>query len=132
MGIGVAVAAVALGATVIEKHFTLARADGGVDSAFSLEPSELESLVSECHHAWAAIGTATYGAGAEAERSSMRFRRSLYFVRDLAAGETIDKDAIRAIRPGHGLPPGQLPDVIGRHVSCAVRRGTPVTRAVID
>jgi N-acetylneuraminate synthase len=132
MGIGVAVAAIALGASVIEKHFTLARADGGVDAAFSLEPAELEMLVSECHHAWQALGTVTYGAGTEAELSSMRFRRSLYFVRDLAAGETIDKDAILAIRPGLGLPPKHRDDVIGRRVSCAVAHGTPVSLAVID
>ena len=127
MGVGVAVAAVAHGATVIEKHFTLARADGGVDGAFSLEPSELASLVSETRQAWLALGEIAYGPQSEAERASVQFRRSLYFVRDLVAGDVIDQAAVRAIRPGYGLPPGAIDRVIGSRVARNVSRGTPVT-----
>ena len=127
MGVGVAVAAVSHGATVIEKHFTLARADGGVDSAFSLEPAELATLVSETRQAWLAHGRVSYGLQSKSEAASVQFRRSLYFVRDLAAGDVIDMTTVRAIRPGHGLPPGEIDRVIGRRVSEAVIRGTPVS-----
>jgi pseudaminic acid synthase len=127
MGVGVAVAAVAYGATVIEKHFTLARADGGVDSAFSLEPSELATLVSETRQAWEAKGRVAYGPQSDSEKASVQFRRSLYFVRDLAAGDIIDKTAVRAIRPGHGLSPGEIDRVIGARVVRNVARGTPVS-----
>ncbi len=126
MGVGVAVAAVAHGATVIEKHFTLVRADGGVDSAFSLEPAELATLVSETRQAWAAKGSVAYGPQSESEKASVQFRRSLYFVRDLAAGDVIDETAVRAIRPGHGLSPGEIDRVIGARVVRNVARGTPV------
>jgi N-acetylneuraminate synthase len=132
MGVGVAVAAVAHGATVIEKHFTLARADGGVDSAFSLEPAELATLVSETRQAWLAHGRVSYGPQSKSEAASVQFRRSLYFVRDLAAGDTIDATAVRAIRPGHGLPPGEIEQVIGRRVSQAVVRGTPVSWELVQ
>lgn len=131
MGVGVAVAAVAHGASVIEKHFTLARADGGVDSAFSLEPAELATLVSETHQAWLAHGRVSYGPQSKSEAASVQFRRSLYFVRDLSAGDVIDAAAVRAIRPGHGLPPGEIDQVIGRKVSHAVVRGTPVSWELI-
>jgi len=127
IGVGVAVAAVAHGATVIEKHFTLARADGGVDSAFSLEPSELAMLVCETRQAWLAGGKVAYGPQSESEWASVQFRRSLYFVRDLAAGDIIDHSAVRAIRPGHGLPPGEIERVVGARVSQNVTRGTPVS-----
>jgi N-acetylneuraminate synthase len=127
MGVGVAVAAVAHGATVIEKHFTLSRADGGVDSAFSLEPAELATLVSETRQAWLAHGRVSYGAQSESEAASAQFRRSLYFVRNVAAGDVIDVTAVRTIRPGHGLPPVEIDRVIGRRVSQAVVRGTPVS-----
>lgn len=125
-GVGAAVAAVALGATVVEKHFTLARADGGVDSAFSLEPAELAALVEETARAWQALGEVVYGPQSDAERRSMAFRRSLYFVRALKAGEVVTPDAVRAIRPGHGLAPKHLALVIGRRVAVDVERGTPV------
>ena len=127
MGVGVAVAAVAYGATVIEKHFTLARADGGVDSDFSLEPAELATLVSETRQAWAAKGRVAYGPQSESEKASVQFRRSLYFVRDLAAGDIIDETAVRALRPGHGLSPGEIDLVIGARVVRNVARGTPVS-----
>ncbi len=126
MGIGAAVAAVALGATVIEKHFTLARADGGVDSAFSLEPAEMQALVIETERAWQALGQVSYGATA-AEKKSLAFRRSLYVVRDMAAGEAFSPDNVRAIRPGFGLPPGHLEHILGRLAREPLKRGTPLT-----
>lgn len=126
MGVGVAVAAVALGATLIEKHFTLARADGGVDSTFSLEPAELRQLVVESERAWQSLGAIRYGA-CGAEKMSLQFRRSLYVVKDLAAGEALSADNVRAIRPGLGLPPKHLEKVMGLHVHKAVTRGTPLT-----
>jgi len=125
MGIGAAVAAVALGATVIEKHFTLRRADGGVDSAFSLEPAELALLVTETERAWAALGEIRYGASA-AEKQSLQFRRSLYVVADLAAGDLLTHDNVRAIRPGLGMPPKYLDVILGMRTSAAVKRGTPL------
>jgi N-acetylneuraminate synthase len=125
LGVGVAVASVALGATVIEKHFTLSRADGGVDSAFSLEPTEMRALVEETHRAWQGLGIVGFGAG-EAEAGSQVFRRSLYFVRDLPAGSTIGPADIRAIRPGNGLAPSMADLVVGRNLRRTVTRGTPV------
>jgi N-acetylneuraminate synthase len=125
MGIGVAVAGVALGATVIEKHFTLARADGGVDSAFSMEPDELRALVGETERAWQALGKVSYGP-TEAEQQSLVFRRSLYITQDLEAGDMLTRDNVRAIRPGFGLPPKYLDTLVGMRVARAVRRGTPL------
>jgi pseudaminic acid synthase len=125
-GVGVAVGSVVLGASVIEKHFTLRRADGGVDSTFSLEPSEMEQLVKETHRAWQGLGKITYGA-VEAERKSLAFRRSLYVVKDMRAGEAFTKENVRAIRPGHGLPPKNLESVLGLHASKDIRRGTALT-----
>ena len=116
MGIGVPIAAVALGATVIEKHFCLSRAEGGVDSAFSLEPHELKALVEETEKAWLALGKVCYQATAVEEKSK-QFRRSLYFVKDMKAGETITEDCIRAIRPGFGLPVKEWDNVIGKKIS---------------
>lgn len=120
-----AVAAVALGAAVVEKHVTLARADGGPDAAFSLEPGELARLTEDCRTAHAALGVASY-AQAGCERSSMVFRRSLYVVADIVAGETLTAANVRSIRPGHGLPPKYLPMVLGRRAAHAVPRGTPL------
>ncbi len=125
MGIGVAVAGVALGATVIEKHFTLARADGGVDSAFSLEPAEFAALVVESGRARQALGEVSYGV-TEAEKGSLKFRRSLYAVRDIAAGEVVTTANVRGIRPGYGLPPRHLESVLGKAVKRDIRRGTPL------
>jgi pseudaminic acid synthase len=125
MGCGAAIAAVALGATLVEKHFTLARADGGVDAAFSLEPDELRLLRVETERAWQAMGGVVFG-GSAAERASQVFRRSLYLVRPVAAGETLGPDNLRAIRPGHGLPPKYLEVLMGKRVNQALPAGTPL------
>ncbi|WP_337033157.1 pseudaminic acid synthase [Paenibacillus illinoisensis] len=130
MGVGVSVAAVALGAVVIEKHFTLRRADGGVDSAFSLEPEELEALVVESQRAWQALGRITYGA-TEREKPSLKHRRSLYISKDLKQGDVLTRDNIKAIRPGMGLPTKYLDELLGRTVSKDVTKGTPLTWEVI-
>lgn len=130
MGIGASVAAVALGATVIEKHFTLARADGGVDSAFSLEPEEMRNLVTESERAWQALGQVGYGAS-RAEQKSLAFRRSLYAVRDIEAGEELTSNNVRAIRPGFGLAPKHLDALLGRHARQRIARGTALTWALI-
>lgn len=127
MGVGVAVASVALGATVLEKHFTLSRADGGVDSTFSLEPDELCALVVESERAWQAIGRVHYGLQSDAEKRSMVFRRSLYAVEDIAAGELLTTDNIRAIRPGYGLAPKFFDTVLGMHAKSAIARGTALS-----
>jgi pseudaminic acid synthase len=126
MGVGVAVASVALGATVVEKHFTLRRADGGVDSTFSLEPHELKSLVVETERAWQALGQVFYGC-TSGEWKSTVFRRSLYVARDLKAGEVLDADSLRAIRPGFGLPTKYIPIFMGRRVTRDVPKGTPLS-----
>lgn len=126
MGCGVSVAAVALGATFIEKHFTLARADGGVDSAFSIEPAELRLLREESERAWQALGEVRYGP-TDAERKSLQFRRSLYVTADLVPGDVLSRDNVRAIRPGLGLAPGFIDAVMGRTVARAVVRGTPLS-----
>jgi len=126
MGLGASVAAVAMGATLIEKHFTLARADGGVDSVFSLEPYELASLVVETKRAWQALGGVTYGPAA-GEKKSLQFRRSLYVSRDMKVGEAFTQENLRSIRPGFGLPPKYYGNVLGKRVNRDVPRGTPVT-----
>ena len=123
MGVGVSVASVALGATVIEKHFTLSRADGGVDSTFSMEPAEMAQLVVETERAWQALGRVSYGP-TEAEKKSIQFRRSLYVVQDLKAGDVLTRDNVRAIRPGLGLPTKYLEQVLGKAVKRDVKRGT--------
>ena len=130
MGVGASVAGVALGATVIEKHFTLRRGDGGVDSAFSLEPEELAQLVVETGRAWQSLGTVHYGP-TEAERNSLQFRRSLYVVEDLAPGDELTTTNVRAIRPGFGLPPRHLEEVLGSRVTHAVKRGTPLSWSLL-
>jgi len=126
LGIGAAVAAMALGATIVEKHVTLRRADGGVDSAFSMEPAEFKQLVEECDVGRRAVGLGQIGPS-EAEQSSRVFRRSLYVVADLAAGDLLTPLNLRAIRPGFGLPAGRIAEVLGRRVGHAVARGTPFT-----
>jgi len=121
-GSAASVAAVALGACIIEKHFTLARSDGGPDAAFSLEPAEFKALVSDCHAAWAALGSPNYSTlGSEAAAAG--HRRSLYVVADVAGGEAITAANVRSIRPGHGLAPKHLPEVIGRRAARALKRG---------
>ena len=120
-----AIASVALGAAIIEKHFTLNRGGGGPDDSFSLEPPELAALCTGAKTAWAALGKVDYGRKSS-EQGNAQFRRSLYFVRDLAAGETITADAVRSVRPGFGLAPKHLSAVIGSTVTQDVRRNTPV------
>ena len=126
LGLGAAVASVALGATVIEKHVTLRRADGGVDSAFSLEAQELRQLVEETERARLALGGVRYGPGA-CEVNSLRFRRSLYVVRAMRAGEAFSRDNVRAIRPGLGLPPKHIDRVLGRRAALDISAGTALT-----
>ena len=123
MGVGVSVASVALGATVIEKHFTLSRADGGVDSTFSMEPAEMSQLVVETERAWQALGQVSYGP-TQAELKSLQFRRSLYVTADLEAGAVLDASNLRAIRPGLGLPTKFMPQVLGKRVNRKIARGT--------
>ena len=125
LGIGVAVASVALGATVIEKHFTLSRADGGVDSAFSMEPDEMKMLVEETYKAWQALGKVSYGPS-EKEKASIRFRRSVYAVKDIKKGEAFTPENIRIIRPGGGLPPKYHDMLLGKRASCPIKKGTPI------
>lgn len=125
MGVGVSVASVALGATVVEKHFTLSRADGGVDSAFSMEPAEMRQLVVETERAWQALGHVSYGA-TEAEKKSLQFRRSLYVVKDIKAGEVLSRENVRAIRPGLGLSIKYFEVLMGKKVVRDVKRGTAV------
>ena len=125
MGVGVAVASVALGATVVEKHFTLSRAEGGVDSAFSLEPTELASLVEESGRAWQALGQVRYGP-TEAEQKSLVFRRSIYVAADIAEGELFTRTNLRILRPGYGAPPWLLAQLLGRTAKRNYRAGTPL------
>lgn len=125
MGIGVSVASIALGATIIEKHFTLNRADGGVDSTFSMEPAEMKSLVVETKRAWQALGKVSYGP-LDSEKTSLLFRRSIYVTADICAGELFSAANVRAIRPGLGLPPKYLEKIIGRTAKNDIKRGTPV------
>jgi len=130
-GSAASVAAVALGAAVIEKHFTLARADGGPDAGFSLEPEEFARLVVDCKDAWRALGRAGY-ALKESERANLAFRRSLYAVADIAQGEALSETNIRRIRPGHGLPAGEYRNVLGRHARRPIARGEPLSTDMFD
>ena len=131
MGVGVAIAAVSHGASVVEKHFTLRRADGGVDSAFSLEPEEMALLVVEVKRAWQSLGSIRYGPS-DAERESLVYRRSLYVAQDVKAGGVLTRENVRCIRPGFGLPPKYLDVVLGRHVRHDVRKGMPLKWDLID
>lgn len=126
LGTGVAVASVALGATVIEKHFTLSRADGGVDSAFSMEPDEMAVLVEETHRAWQAVGNITYGP-TEAEKASVKFRRSIYVAKDIQAGELFTKENTKVIRPGYGLEPKYYEKVLKMKAPKDLVVGTPLS-----
>ena len=126
MGVGTSVAAVALGATVIEKHFTLSRADGGVDSAFSMEPNEMVDLVVETERAWQALGSIQYGP-TEKEKKSLQYRRSLYIAKDMVAGEILTQGNLRAIRPGYGLSPKYYDILLGKRVNRDLKRGEPVS-----
>jgi N-acetylneuraminate synthase len=126
MGCGVAVASVALGAILIEKHFTLKRADGGVDSTFSLEPHEFAMLRLESERAWQSIGKVTYG-GTVAEEKSRAFRRSLYLSRNIKAGEVLSRENMRIVRPGYGLPPKYFDTLIGKRINRSSPAGTPLS-----
>lgn len=125
MGVGASVAAVAMGATVIEKHFTLSRADGGVDSAFSLEPHELKSLVVETERAFLSLGTVQYGIQ-KAEEKSVNFKRSLYAVNDIKEGEEISCDNVKSKRPSFGLHTKHLEDLVGKKAKVFIKKGTPI------
>lgn len=131
LGTGVATAAVALGATMIEKHVTLARADGGPDAAFSLEPAELKALVESCRAAWEALGEADYRLKGS-ERGNVIFRRSLYAVADIDTGAAITAENVRSIRPGYGLAPKHLPEIVGRRAARAIPRGTPIDWSLLE
>lgn len=120
-----AIASVALGASIIEKHFTLDRKGGGPDDSFSLQPEELTALCRDSKTAWAALGQVDYGRKSS-EQGNVKFRRSLYFVKDLAAGEVITADAVRSVRPGFGVPPKYLEAVVGKVAKTAISRNTPV------
>jgi pseudaminic acid synthase len=131
LGVAASVAAVALGACFIEKHFTLSRAEGGVDSDFSLEPQELQRLVAECRDAWLALGQVRYDE-VPSEAASRDHRRSLYVVADVAAGEPLTPANVRSIRPGHGLPPKHLPEVLGRRAARDLKRGSPLDWSMLQ
>lgn len=126
MGVGVSVAAVTLGATVIEKHFTTSRADGGVDSAFSLEPHELNLLVEETERAWQSIGQIKYGP-TDAEKASLKTRRSLYIGEDMKAGDIFTETNLRNVRPGLGLPTKYYDLVLGKAIKQDAKKGTPLS-----
>jgi pseudaminic acid synthase len=131
MGIGAAIASVALGATVIEKHFTLDRSDGGVDSAFSLEPDELKQLVIETERAALALGKISYGP-TDAEKKSLQYRRSLYITKDLKARDVLTEDNVRSIRPGYGLSPKYYDEMMGRTVRQLIQSGTPLQKDILN
>ena len=131
LGIGASVASVALGATVIEKHFTLSRAEGGVDAAFSLEPAEMAQLVRECRTAALALGAVSYER-AEQEQKSLQFRRSLYVVEDMKAGDVFTEKNLRRIRPGMGLSPKYYDIILGKKANCNITRGTAVQWDLIE
>jgi pseudaminic acid synthase len=125
MGIGASIAAIAHGASVIEKHFTLARADGGVDSVFSLEPDELKSLVVETERAWQSLGSVAYGAS-DSEKRSKIFRRSLYIAEDMKVGDIFTEKNLRVVRPGMGLQPKYYDNFIGRKIAKNANKGDMV------
>ena len=130
LGIGAAVASMALGARVIEKHFTLCRADGGVDSAFSMEPAEMAQLVRECNTAVQAMGHVSYEMQ-EQEKNSLIYRRSLYIVKDMKAGDVLTEENLRSIRPGLGLPPKYYEDLLRKKVKCDVKMGTAMRWEIV-
>ncbi len=131
LGTAAAVTAVALGACILEKHVTLSRADGGPDAAFSLEPDELHRLVEDCRNAWEALGKDDYRRG-EAESANSQFRRSLYVVREVRRGAVLTSKDVRSIRPGFGLAPKRLPEVLGRRALRDLKRGEPLAADMFD
>jgi pseudaminic acid synthase len=131
MGVGVSVASVALGASVIEKHFTLDRSEGGVDSAFSLEPLEFKALCEESLKAWQGLGKVSYGV-TEKEKNSLVFRRSIYITEDMIAGEEFSNENTRRIRPGLGMAPKMFDQILGKKASVDIKRGTPLSEKLIN
>jgi N-acetylneuraminate synthase len=131
LGIAVPVAAVVLGASIVEKHFSLSREDPGPDSAFSLEPSEFKEMVEAIRVAEAARGQVRYGMSAREEASRV-FRRSLFVVKDMEKGESFTETNVRSIRPGHGLPPKYLEEILGRRSNCRIPRGTPLSWELVS
>lgn len=125
LGIGAALASIGLGATILEKHLTLSRAEGGVDAAFSMEPDEMKELAVESKKAWQALGSIHYGP-TEKEKNSLRFRRSLYVAMDMKEGDIFNTENLRAVRPGLGLPAKYYQILLGKKVARDVKRGTPV------
>lgn len=130
LGIEVPIAAVAMGAAIIEKHMTLSRADGGPDAEFSLEPHEFKAMVRGARAAFSAQGSAEYGQ-ASSEKPNVAFRRSLYAVRDIGAGDVLTDDNVRSIRPGYGLAPKYLAEVLGRRAARQIKRGTPISFSLL-
>ncbi|BBM03892.1 pseudaminic acid synthase [Microbulbifer sp. GL-2] len=126
-----AIASVALGASIIEKHFTLDRNGGGPDDSFSLEPQELQALCRNSKTAWEALGGVDYGRKSS-EQGNVRFRRSLYFVKSLEAGDIINRDSIRSVRPGFGMAPKFYNSIVGRKIKVAVDKNTPVLKEVVE
>ena len=126
MGVGASVAAVAHGATVIEKHFTLRRADGGVDSTFSLEPAEMKHLVIETERAWQALGSVTYGSS-DSEEGAKIYRRALYISKNISQGDAFTPENLRIVRPGYGLAPKYFDKFLGRTAKVDIKKGTPVS-----
>jgi pseudaminic acid synthase len=129
-GIGVAIASVALGSRVIEKHFTISRKEGGVDSAFSIEPDELKNLVIETERAWLGLGNVKFDV-LESEKSSLRFKRSIYAVKNIEAGEKLTLENIRVIRPGDGMAPKYFHQILGRKAQVTINKGTAITWGLI-
>ena len=131
MGIGAAIAAISHGASVVEKHFTIDRLEGGVDSSFSLEPHEMSLLTVESERAWQSLGGVEYGPS-KRETKSLAFRRSIYITQDLAAGEEFTLENLKRVRPGFGLAPKYYESLIGRCVKKDVKKGTPLTWDLVD
>jgi N-acetylneuraminate synthase len=131
LGIGAALAAIAFGATLVEKHFTLARADGGVDAAFSMEPAEMVSLVTESERAWQAIGRINYGCSDQSEKKMLKYRRSVYVAADICAGEPFTEKNLRVVRPGLGLAPKHYHQLLGMRAARDLTRGEPVDWSMI-
>jgi sialic acid synthase SpsE len=126
-----AIASVVLGASIIEKHFTLNRKGGGPDDSFSLEPKDLKALCNDSKTAWKALGQVDYGRKSS-EQGNVQFRRSLYFVKDMKAGEVITEDCVRSVRPGYGLAPKYLSQIMGMAINADVYENTPVTTQYFD
>ncbi len=130
MGLGASIAAIAHGASVIEKHFTLRRSDGGVDSEFSLEPDEMRELVIESKRAWESLGKINYGPS-KSEKNSIKFRRSIYIIEDIKEGEKLTSDNIKIIRPGFGLEPKYYDILLGKKVNQNLKRGTATSWGIV-